>query len=521
MNRRRFLGSIVAASLAQRADRLDWNFKKLPLMEGSLVPVKTAGAPNYWCTWAVQNYRFGQGAESIPTSLLEGDSGARLARDAMNEEILLGNRGWASQFYPRVREDLYLLLDDGWEAGGTATFQLDPAKFPSFKGSSTERLRALNRKIDRMGWRGAALWCRNTPGGKADFELESLCGDAGVRYWKIDLGDRDFNLVRTRDQARIPLILEHVHGEVPVNGDWSAAGRFGSQQWDSRRMQILRHTDVYRTYDVTSILSLPTTLDRVSELLRTAAGHPELHSLLNVEDEVYVAAVLGCTMGVMRHPLHGLRPAGDPDLFFNGPRRTKQRMDEVVRALRWQRIAHPFPVGTGTFQTSTEILRDGWMFNAGETWQRDLVGATVWQSAPAILTRNIDLPHVLGGSEKPFVFAARFPNGAVAIGAQERTQPGRAWYMPVCDVMLQVGDAPGPFGIFGEYRSLTLEFSKPVSGKRVLAQDLASDTARDITRLVTLSGSRVHFDGGLLRRLGLSHAAPGDLSSPGVGVAFD
>jgi hypothetical protein len=469
----------------------------------------------------VQNYRFGQGAQSIPAALLEGDSGAQLAHDAMSGQILLGNGGWASRFYPRVRDDLYLLLDDGWEAGGTATFQLDQAKFPSFKGTSTERLRALNREIERIGWRGAALWCRNTPGGEADLELENLCGNAGVRYWKIDLGDRDFNLVRTRNEARIPLTLEHVHGEMAVNGDWSADGRFGPQPWDSTRMQILRHTDVYRTYDVTSILSLSTTLDRVSELLRTAAGHPELHSLLNVEDEVYVAAVLGCTMGVMRHPLHGLRPAGDLDLFFNGSRRAKQRMDEVVRALRWQRIAGPFAAGAGSFQTSSEILRDGWTFDVGETWQHELVGTTVWQSAPAILARNIDLPRVSGGPEKPFVFAARFPNGAVAIGAQERTQPGRAWYMPPCDVTLQVGDAPGPFGVFGEYRSLTLEFSKVTGGRRVLAQDLAGDNAADITALVNFAGNKVHFDGGLLRRCGLRHGTPGDLSSPGVAVVFD
>jgi hypothetical protein len=469
----------------------------------------------------LQNYRFGQGTQSIEAAVLEGDSGARLAHDAMSEETLLGKGGCASHFYPHVRDELYLLLDDGWEAGGTATFQLDTSKFPSFKGSSTERLRTLDREIQRMGWRGAALWCRNTPGGETDFELVNLCANAGIRYWKIDLGDHDFNLVRARDHARIPLTLEHVHGEMPVNGDCTADGRFGAQTWNSIRMRILRHTDVYRTYDVTSILSLPTTLDRVSEMLQTAAGHPEVHSLLNVEDEVYVAAVLGCTMGVMRHPLHGLRPAGDPDLFFNGPRRAKQRMDEVVRALRWQRIARPYPTGRGSFQTSTDILRDGWRFNAGETWQRELLGATVWQCAPAILARNIDLPQVSGDAEKAFVFAARFPNGAVAIGAQERTRPGRAWYMPPCDVTLHVGDTPGPFGIFGEYRSLTLEFSKVVSGKRVLAQDLAGNNAADITTLVSFAGNKVHFDGRLLRRFGLRDGTPGDLSSPGVAVVFD
>ena len=58
-------------------------------------------------------------------------------------------------------------------------------------------------------------------------------------------------------------------------------------------MQILQHTDVYRTYDVTSILSLPTTLDRLAEMLKGAERHPEIHGLLNVEDEVYVAAADG------------------------------------------------------------------------------------------------------------------------------------------------------------------------------------------------------------------------------------
>jgi hypothetical protein len=521
MDRRQFLAAFVTASVLDSAEGFAWAFNKAKTTQHRLVPGKPSGAPNYWCTWAMQNYKFGQGTQSIEAALLEGDSGARLARDAMGEEVLFGNSGWASHLYSRVREDLYLLLDDGWEAGGTATFQLDSTKFPSFKGSSTERLRELNRRIEQLGWRGAALWCRNTPGGEVDVELENLCDNAGVRYWKIDLGDRDFNLVRARDEARIPLTLEHVHGEMPVNGDWASDGRFGPQPWDSRRMQILRHTDVYRTYDVTSILSLSTTLDRVSELLSTAAGHPEVHSLLNVEDEVYVAAALGCTMGVMRHSLHGLRPGGDPDLFFNGARRAKERMDEVVRAVRWQRLAQPYPSGFGSFRTSAEILRDGWKFNAGETWQRELVKTTVWQGAPAILARNIDLPLVSGGDEKPFVFAAGFPNGAVAIGAQERTQPGRAWYMPPCDVTLKVGDAPGPFGVFGEFRSLTLEFSKPIGRKRILAQDLAGDDAADITALVRVVGDKVHFDGRLLRRLGLSDGTPGDLSSPAVVLALD
>ena len=519
MDRRGFLRAAAAVAIAAKTKSLAANIVQSRSAH-SLVPDHPSGAPNYWCTWAVQNYMYGQGLRSLDTALLEGDSGGRLAHNAMSESALLGQGGWASSFYSKVREDLYLLLDDGWESGGTATFELDSTKFPSFKGSSVERMHDLNHEIERIGWRGTALWCRNTPGGAKDFGLESQCSEAGIRYWKIDIGDPSFNLVRTRDSARIPLTLEHVNGELPVNGDWKADGRFGPQPWGSRRMQILEHTDVYRTYDVTSILSLPTTLDRIAELMRSAAGHPELRTLLNVEDEVYVAAVLGCTMGVMRHPLHDLRPESDPDLFFNGPRKAKLRMDEVVRALRWQRIAAPFPCGIGRFETVVEILKDGWTFAAGETWQHELVGTTVWQGAPAILARNMELPTVKASGEKPFVFAARFPNGAVAVGAQERTKPGHGWQMTPCAVTINVDDAPGPFGIFGEFEHLTLKFASPLRGKRVVAQDLAGDEPVDITALVKFEGPRIHLSGSVLRNEGLRRSTPGDLSSPGVVVAL-
>jgi hypothetical protein len=521
MDRRRFLETLAAVSFAGGAHGLLGEAVRSKGAKKNLVPEKPSGAPNYWCTWAVQNYQFGQGARSISTKVLEGDSGAQLAHNVMSEETLLGTRGWAYRFHQRIRQDLFLLLDDGWETGGTATFELDPVKFPGFKGTSKDRLERLNQAIEGLGWRGAALWCRNTPGGAADFELENQCSAAGIRYWKIDIGDRDFNLVRKRNEAGIPLTLEHVHGEMPVNGDWAQDGRFGLQAWDSRRMEILRNTDVYRTYDVTSILSLPTTLDRAAEMLKTAAGHGEVRGLLNVEDEVYVAAVLGCTMGVMRHPQHGLRPDGDPDLFFNGPRRAKQRMDEVVRAVRWQRIAQPFAAGIGSFKCSPVVLRDGWTFSPGETWQQELIGRTVWQAAPAVMARNIDLPEVSGGEEKPFVFAARFPNGAVALGIQERTQPSRGWYLPRCTVELNVGDASGPIGIFGECQRLTLEFSAAQTGKRVLAQDLSASEAVDITALAQVKGNKINFDGEVLRRIGLSHGTPGDLSSPGMVVAIE
>src|ERR1700690_31029 len=138
----------------------------------SPVPDEPSGAPHYWCTWAVQNYMFGHHLAKIDPELLEGKSGSKLAHEAMTEKVLFGEGGWVEDFFPRIRKDLFLLLDDGWQAGGTATFELDTAKFPGFAGSFESRLRKLNHAIEGAGWRSTALWCRNTPGGDADRHLE-------------------------------------------------------------------------------------------------------------------------------------------------------------------------------------------------------------------------------------------------------------------------------------------------------------------------------------------------------------
>jgi hypothetical protein len=123
--------------------------------------------------------------------------------------------------------------------------------------------------------------------------------------------------------------------------------------------------------------------------------------------------------------------------------------------------------------------------------------------------------------EKPFVFAARFPNGAVAIGAQQRTVPSRAWYMPEAQITLQVGNAPGPFGIFGDISSLTLAFDRPIGKRRVQVQDLAGDRVEDITTQISRGERRLQLSRSLMRKVGLSAATPGDLSSPGLILALE
>ena len=281
-----------------------------------------------------------------------------------------------------------------------------------------ERLAALNRKARQEQWRGIALWCRNPPGGEADRRLEDWSAKADIGYWKIDIGDPSFRLTALRDETRLPLTLEHVHGELPVNGDWHKNGRSGLQPGGPRRLNILAHTDVYRTYDVTSILSLPTTLDRVAEMLKGAEGHPEVSSLLNVEDEVYVAAVLGRTDGYnpSSSVLRACSPGPDTDLFFTGPRRAKRRTRSSSRLeMRSATGAAFLAPGQEQLKVSEDVLTDSRCLERwAQTWQNDLdrINRPAGRTC-VLLTRNLDLPHVqsrgretLSSSQHVFLMAA-------------------------------------------------------------------------------------------------------------------
>src|SRR5438477_2825638 len=199
VHRRHFLAGAASVAFVSCADRMIAGSRLPCTMGRTLIPQAPCQAPNYWCTWAVQNYMFGHGLPKIDPAILEGESGSKLAHNAISESVLFGRKGWAQEFFPKIREDLYLLLDDGWESGGTATFEVEASKFPSFQGTAAERLSQLNCAAQKASWRGAALWCRNTPGGVEDSRLEELSRTADIRYWKIDIGDPAFNLIRVRD----------------------------------------------------------------------------------------------------------------------------------------------------------------------------------------------------------------------------------------------------------------------------------------------------------------------------------
>jgi hypothetical protein len=92
--------------------------------------------------------------------------------------------------------------------------------------------------------------------------------------------------------------------------------------------------------------------------------------------------------------------------------------------------------------------------------------------------------------------------------------------MPKCEVTLNVADATGPFGMFGDFESVTFNFSSGVGKVRVLGQDLAGDKVFDITPdvgfkdAVSVLRVKPSVTSGLTRNAG-------DLSSPGLVIAFE
>ncbi|HHT27482.1 MAG TPA: hypothetical protein GXZ82_09580 [Firmicutes bacterium] len=503
----------------------------------NLVPSEPGITPSYWCTWAAQNYAYGQGAETLDYQLLEGKQGALLARNALNEEQLFGEKGWLRTFYPGVRGDLLVVLDDGWDVPFDieqqpdyfGCLELSVERFPSFTGEPSVRLAQLSRAVRNLGWKGLGLWvaAQEAAGAwKPGMTQEGYWRErlrwshaAGIKYWKVDWGKHAGSpgfrrmLTALARQEAPELIIEHIKTIGPEN---AADGR-APQEFIERIAGLSAFAAVVRTYDVTAPLSIPTTLDRTTGLLASAPAFNG-SGLINCEDEPYIAAALGCAIGVMRHPLIGLRPQGDLDPFFGGPHCAKRRLDEVVRAVRWQRSAPACGFSEGAVEVDERILWDEWTYKQGETWRTKLVGERLRQGAPARVARGLPLPQVAAEGEPPYVVASHHPNGAVAIAALPRTSPELGSYMPAADVTLDLSafDSVGPIGVFGRYRSLTLQYPRSLRNARVWAQDLAADWCVEITADVELSDNRLCVPGKVISHIGIAGAASGDLSAPGM-----
>ncbi len=462
---------------------------------------------DYFCTWNTQASVSGHGLT---------------VRDVLTDAALFGENGWAYQYDPEIRRDMYIVLDDGWDLGVSAdghddegsygSFILDETKFPGYGESYAERLATLASKIKAAGWKGTGVWvcCQedaahiSADGYDADYWRERIdwCRQAGITYWKVDWGKYCYNVSWRQfitDAAREiypELVIEHISGDVGTN-DPLGTGRVLQKLAAMER--IAAFSDVFRTYDVTVQLSAATTFDRVAMLLNGANDiYTTGKGLMNCEDEVYMAAALGLTAGVMRSTYTG------------------GSFDEVTRAILWHRLAPSFDIGAYRSSLSDKLLTDSWTFN-NDTWDSGINHRTVNQTAPAAVGRGIAVPVAVSDGEIPFAAASRNAlTGAISIGTFRRTSDGSSNHLVYADVTLDAGPLTGPVGIFGVYGSLTLGFDGSLEGKKVLAQDLIGEAAYDITDFVTVDGGSITIQGDLLKYIGTSAASLNDSSEPGL-----
>lgn len=305
----------------------------------SLIPDQPAKTPNYWCTWGAQNYASTDAAFECCVEL----KGHFAIAETLTENTMFRDPGWA-KYFQKVRKDMFILYDLGWdtpkgvdfdkERWRLGTLELATGKFPSCTGTPAERLKKLNEMTKAAGWRGAAIWLASqAPGDGKDGkfmpqgQLEQYwrtraqwTRHAGIEYWKVDYGARgskpEFRKMLTDIAAEeLPgLLVEHARGSGPVNDeecpwDTKVFNRKGSYRtWGDgevlkQAVTVAQFSDILRTYDVTAYFSIPTTLDRVAQILAEFSEKPGPSCIINCEDEPYIAAALGTAMGILRHPL--------------------------------------------------------------------------------------------------------------------------------------------------------------------------------------------------------------------------
>ena len=491
----------------------------------NFIPDKPGSTPSYFCTWGAQ-------CALRNKSTLKNES----ARCFINEDLIFSENGMAFEF-EAIRDDLFFILDDGWDVpygvhpetqmSEFGSLILNEDRFPSFDGMPQERLKKLNEKIKSLGWKGAGLWIaaqgqgetwenQFSPEKEEEYWRERLRWSrfADIRYWKVDWGTHcggaafREKLTRLGREEFPELLIEHCLCIPPLNKNGGRFPGFTGPEFNTHDdvVKIFTNSDVFRSYDITVPLSAATTFDRVADLLKIQMTGEAL-GIINCEDEVYLAAALGFAVGTLCSTV-GIK--------------TPKKLDGVVRAVKWQRIAPAFGNSAGVdCYTGDNIVFDSYFFKPGDTWYAEAIGKEIYQGCPAVISRGIPLPHVSGFLEKaPLVVAARNPNGAVSIATLPRTT-FEYRETPLSDIELEVGTVNVPIGVFGRYGQLTLVFDRSVNSKTIYAQDLTGYTVHDITNAVTVCNNRIIIPGKLINKIGLNAVSNGDVSEPGLVIVLE
>ena len=501
----------------------------------NLVPDTPATAPNYWCTWYVQNYWQQRDGEIKDFNKINNPN----AREELTYDHLFNNKnGWVVDFLPRGRSDYYFLIDHGWQTKekserleGAAPFfsmQLDPRDFPEYANAlPEEQLRLFNEEVQSHGWRGLGIWTRGELSPELAEKFVTWSKYAGVNYWKIDGGDIvEFNSYKAKMRIFPELQLEYVTPAGNMNPNWDKAGQASypsiyktDSAHRANTLRVLQNSDVFRTYDASPQLMSATTLRRTHDILEATAGDASYISVLNLQDDCNAAAGLGCLVASKRHPNFNERLLDGKDLHhqLSGKRHMQKRTNEAERFGRWSRIAPAFAPGIGTYVSSEKELIDCFPYDKYSTWNKSTYGKIVHQSAPAIMARNMALPKVETTDGTPYVMATTYPNGAVCVATEGRVKPEDEWYYPLAKVTIQVADLTKPIGIFGYYDELVIEFTQSLADvKAVYAQDLLAENSSDIKSQIKIEGNNLIISGDLIKEIGCSAADKGDISAPAM-----
>lgn len=494
MNHKRIL-FLAASALATTASLAQ-------ALTSSLVPRQPSTAPDYYCTWNLQGYVNSyehMRLELNEDNLFGGDYGYRVWGKKAT-----GHQGWLNH-YPQIHEDLTFVMDDSWDIPKGPGWEgeskrphgknydneylglltIDTSRFPSFKGGDIGRMRGLVKAVKAKGWRGLGGWvCAQDPilltneytGLDNTYENSKRWTEeqeeaywkrrmmeaklAGFSYWKVDWGNKDRdetfrrNLGKWGQEVAPDLIIEQ-----------------------SAFLDMGKHTPYYisfsqtiRSYDVNNNIAQAQTIQRLKELGDQKSAEKAGWGIINCEDEPYIAAGLGCAIGVMRHPYVGALPNGKPDVYFadygRQSRRLKNRLNEVVRGVRWHRIALPFGHQAGQWLADTTQLSES---GNGKRWQ-----------APARVSRRLPLPQVIGAAaasaKRPYLLASLYDNGCAALAVINRNIEGEYQQQRV-DVSFQPKHWNCKVGVFGYCRTLTMRYQDGLPQGRfmVYGQDLASD----------------------------------------------
>ena len=483
-----------------------------------LIPDTPNPSPDYYCTWQTQQY-------------FTSGGGSALQRANIIEANILGNgmyQGWAN-FYSKVRKDLIFVMDDSWDIplsgdakGYFGSLILNKERFPTFAKagvSNEDALKSLSAAIQQKGWKALGGWvCAQEAdsflNGKTQMEYwterAKWANYSGFAYWKVDWGKHiyDYNfrklLTDIAHQYAPNLVVEHAQND-----------------------SVISVSDVFRTYDVPAVLSIVMTMKKLKNDMVPYTVEKGYKGLICAEDEVYIAAGLGCTMGIMRHPMSGNLPNGKPDPSFPAMHRNlKTKIDEVTRAVRWHKIAPAFGVNAAQTYVDSVKLTDSWqiqnMDEEIESWWFEpwtgfkKNGNVIAETGPAAITRGMPLPVVVPdeNGDLPFVVAAKNPNGAVSITVSARTRDRKYW-TPDCDISISSGNAK-TFGIFGYYKSLTINTTLDLTSVTIKAQDLAGVKVMDITTEVAKNGHQLIIPGIVITRIGTGEQSQGDTSDPGL-----